>query len=114
MIFILIESNNFFFSHFTSVKFTFSAENDAPIENNSEGADATEKVEPLSIEGAPGEGDEKKKKKKKNKSKSGKGPSKEQTVPPTIPIAELYPNGMLLLFITFVNSLTVQVSQSLS
>ncbi|CAB3243774.1 unnamed protein product [Arctia plantaginis] len=68
-------------------------ENDAPVENNSEVTDAAEKVESLSVDETPGEGDEKKKKKKKNKNKSGKGPSKEQTNPPTIPIAELYSNG---------------------
>lgn len=38
-----------------------------------------------------GEADEKKKK-KKNKNKN-KGSSKVQTTPPTIPIAELFPNG---------------------
>ncbi|XP_026730022.1 methionine aminopeptidase 2 [Trichoplusia ni] len=54
---------------------------------------ATEKIDPEKIEDGGAEGDEKKKKKKKNKSKSGKGPSKEQTNPPTIPIAELYPDG---------------------
>lgn len=54
---------------------------------------ATEKIDPEKIEDGGVEGEEKKKKKKKNKSKSGKGPSKEQTTPPTIPIAELYPDG---------------------
>lgn len=62
-------------------------------ENNSEVINAAEKVQALSVEDAADEGEEKKKKKKKNKSKSGKGPSKEQTKPPTIPIAELYPDG---------------------
>lgn len=38
-------------------------------------------------------GDDKKKKKKKNKSKGAKGAAKEQTNPPTIPIAELFPDG---------------------
>lgn len=56
---------------------------------------ALEKIE-VAVEDAGAEGDEKKKKKKKNKSKSGKGPSKEQTNPPTIPIAELYPDGRFL------------------
>ncbi|XP_075970470.1 methionyl aminopeptidase und [Anticarsia gemmatalis] len=68
-------------------------ENDAPVENHADAKTAAEKVESLSVEDTPGEGDEKKKKKKKNKNKSGKGPSKEQTNPPTIPIAELYPDG---------------------
>ncbi|CAD0198364.1 unnamed protein product [Chrysodeixis includens] len=54
---------------------------------------ATQKIDAEKIEDVAAEGDEKKKKKKKNKSKSGKGPSKEQTNPPTIPIAELYPDG---------------------
>lgn len=58
---------------------------------------ALEKIE-IAVEDGSAEGDEKKKKKKKNKSKSGKGSSKEQTNPPTIPIAELYPDGMLLLY----------------
>lgn len=49
-------------------------------------------METLAVDDAA-DGDEKKKKKKKNKSKFGKGPSKEQTNPPTIPIAELYPDG---------------------
>ncbi|CAD0198363.1 unnamed protein product [Chrysodeixis includens] len=54
---------------------------------------ATQKIDAEKIEDVAAEADEKKKKKKKNKSKSGKGPSKEQTNPPTIPIAELYPDG---------------------
>lgn len=39
--------------------------------------------------------DEKKKKKKKNKSKGGKVAAKQQTNPPTVPIAELFPDGEL-------------------
>ncbi|KAJ2938241.1 hypothetical protein O0L34_g17583 [Tuta absoluta] len=50
---------------------------------------ATDKVQSLSVDET--EGDEKKKKKKKNKSKGGKAP--QQTNPPTIPIAELFPDG---------------------
>lgn len=69
-------------------------ENEATAENNSaEVTNASEKIETLTVDDAPAEGDEKKKKKKKNKNKSGKGPTKEQTNPPTIPIAELYPDG---------------------
>lgn len=69
------------------------AENGANAENEpSEVTNALEKIE-VTVEDAAAEGDEKKKKKKKNKNKSGKGPSKEQTNPPTIPIAELYPDG---------------------
>ncbi|XP_047020323.1 methionine aminopeptidase 2 [Helicoverpa zea] len=64
------------------------AENDTNAENDVT-EDVGDKIEALAVE----DGDEKKKKKKKNKSKSGKGPSKEQTNPPTIPIAELYPDG---------------------
>lgn len=54
----------------------------------------------LSVEDG-GEGDDKKKKKKKNKSKGGKGSGKEQTNPPTIPIAELYPDGKKTICYTF-------------
>lgn len=69
-------------------------ETEAAAENESgEVTNASEKVEALTVDDAPAEGDEKKKKKKKNKNKSGKGPTKEQTNPPTIPIAELYPDG---------------------
>ncbi|XP_050557621.1 methionine aminopeptidase 2 [Spodoptera frugiperda] len=69
-------------------------ETEATAENESaEVTNASEKVEALTVDDAPAEGDEKKKKKKKNKNKSGKGPTKEQTNPPTIPIAELYPDG---------------------
>ncbi|CAH1644227.1 unnamed protein product [Spodoptera littoralis] len=69
-------------------------ENEATAENESaEVTNASEKIEALTVDDAPAEGDEKKKKKKKNKNKSGKGPTKEQTNPPTIPIAELYPDG---------------------
>ncbi|PZC85329.1 hypothetical protein B5X24_HaOG201825 [Helicoverpa armigera] len=64
------------------------AENDTNAENDVT-EDVGDKIEALAVE----DGDEKKKKKKKNKGKSGKGPSKEQTNPPTIPIAELYPDG---------------------
>ncbi|KOB65030.1 Methionine aminopeptidase 2 [Operophtera brumata] len=69
-------------------------------ENESDAVEVTntaEKVETLAVDDAA-DGDEKKKKKKKNKSKSGKGPSKEQTNPPTIPISELYPDGHLQSF----------------
>ncbi|KAJ8732646.1 hypothetical protein PYW07_015245 [Mythimna separata] len=69
------------------------AENGANAENEpTEVTNALEKVE-VTVEDGAAEGDEKKKKKKKNKNKSGKGPTKEQTNPPTIPIAELYPDG---------------------
>lgn len=69
-------------------------ETEAAAENESaEVTNASEKVEALTVDDTPAEGDEKKKKKKKNKNKSGKGPTKEQTNPPTIPIAELYPDG---------------------
>ncbi|KAJ8732136.1 hypothetical protein PYW08_014866 [Mythimna loreyi] len=69
------------------------AENGANAENEPTAVtNALEKIE-LAVEDGGAEGDEKKKKKKKNKNKSGKGPVKEQTNPPTIPIAELYPDG---------------------
>ncbi|KAL4710576.1 hypothetical protein ACJJTC_008978 [Scirpophaga incertulas] len=55
-------------------------------------ADVSDKTSTLSIE-ETAENDDKKKKKKKNKNKSGKSVGKEQTNPPTIPIAELYPDG---------------------
>lgn len=67
-------------------------ENGSPVENNPEVISATEKVSELSLEETAGEGDEKKKKKKKNKNKSVKSPI-QQTHPPSIPIAELYPDG---------------------
>ncbi|XP_050342629.1 methionine aminopeptidase 2 [Nymphalis io] len=51
----------------------------------------SEKPETLSVEENAGEGEEKKKKKKKNK--SAKTSSKVQTDPPSIPIAELFPDG---------------------
>ncbi|XP_013188290.2 methionine aminopeptidase 2 [Amyelois transitella] len=69
-----------------------AVENEAGGENNVEGNEPG-KVLSLAVEEPSPEGEDKKKKKKKNKSKSGKGPSKEQTNPPTIPIAELYPDG---------------------
>ncbi|XP_059062138.1 methionine aminopeptidase 2 [Achroia grisella] len=65
---------------------------DAGSENKPEVNNVLQEVQSLSVEETAGD-DEKKKKKKKNKNKSGKGPSKEQTNPPTIPIAELYPDG---------------------
>ncbi|XP_028161761.1 methionine aminopeptidase 2 [Ostrinia furnacalis] len=70
-----------------------TAEND----NAGEGEDETEssklpeQANALSLGDA--EADDKKKKKKKNRSKGGKGSGKEQTNPPTIPIAELYPDS---------------------
>lgn len=80
----------------------FLAETEAAAENESgEVTNASEKVEALTVDDAPAEGDEKKKKKKKNKNKSGKGPTKEQTNPPTIPIAELYPDGVYLLVVYY-------------
>ncbi|XP_061709833.1 methionine aminopeptidase 2 [Cydia pomonella] len=60
--------------------------------DTNEVTNATENVKSLSVEDSTPEGEEKKKK-KKNKSKGGKGAAKEQTNPPTIPIAELYPQG---------------------
>ncbi|XP_004926452.2 methionine aminopeptidase 2 [Bombyx mandarina] len=68
------------------------AEGETAKESPTEVTATTEKLEALSLGENAGEGDEKKKK-KKNKSKSGKGSSKEQTVPPTIPVAELFPDG---------------------
>ncbi|KAF9413325.1 hypothetical protein HW555_008406 [Spodoptera exigua] len=66
-------------------------ENEAAADNvSTEVANASEKIEALTVDDAPAKGDGKK---KKNKNKSGKGPNKEQTNPPTIPIAELYPDG---------------------
>ncbi|KAM3962977.1 LOW QUALITY PROTEIN: methionyl aminopeptidase und [Aphomia sociella] len=70
-----------------------TVDTDATAESKTEVNDTSEKVQSLSVEESTGDGDDKKKKKKKNKNKSGKGPSKEQTSPPTIPIAELYPDG---------------------
>ncbi|XP_062530960.1 methionine aminopeptidase 2 isoform X2 [Bombyx mori] len=67
-------------------------EGETAKESPTEVTATTEKLEALSLGENAGEGDEKKKK-KKNKSKSGKGSSKEQTVPPTIPVAELFPDG---------------------
>ncbi|XP_037298977.1 methionine aminopeptidase 2 [Manduca sexta] len=66
-------------------------EGDANADNDTEVVETIEQVQSVVEDG--GDGDEKKKKKKKNKSKAGKGAVKEQTNPPTIPIAELYPNG---------------------
>lgn len=70
-----------------------TADADATIENKADVNNTSEKIQSLSVEESAGDGDDKKKKKKKNKNKSGKGPSKEQTNPPTIPIAELFPDG---------------------
>lgn len=58
------------------------------VENN---AVDSENPEPPQADESTGEADEKKKK-KKNKNKN-KGTGKVQTNPPTIPIAELFPNG---------------------
>ncbi|XP_068630177.1 methionine aminopeptidase 2 [Battus philenor] len=59
---------------------------EASLENGSEAHDKNDTVEDA------GEGEEKKKK-KKSKNKSSKAAGKTQTNPPTIPIAELYPDG---------------------
>ncbi|XP_049866145.1 methionine aminopeptidase 2 isoform X1 [Pectinophora gossypiella] len=69
-----------------------TAEGENPAGEEPEVTNATEKLQSLSVETAA-EGDDKKKKKKKNKSKGGKGPAVQQTNPPTIPIAELFPDG---------------------
>lgn len=75
-------------------------EGETAKESPTEVTATTEKLEALSLGENAGEGDEKKKK-KKNKSKSGKGSSKEQTVPPTIPVAELFPDGSYNFLIKF-------------
>ncbi|XP_053602264.1 methionine aminopeptidase 2 [Plodia interpunctella] len=69
-----------------------TVENEGLGDNEPQGNE-TGKVLTLTAEEIAADGEDKKKKKKKNKSKTGKGPSKEQTHPPTIPIAELYPDG---------------------
>lgn len=78
-------------------KLTADADNALEVEPNENIApsDLPEKVNTVSVDDG-GEGDEKKKKKKKNKSKGGKGSGKEQTNPPSIPIAELFPDGKKL------------------
>lgn len=72
--------------------FLAESENAGEGEDDTEAPNLPEQVSAVSLEDA-GDADEKKKKKKKNKSKGGKGPGKEQTHPPTIPIAELYPDS---------------------
>ncbi|KAL0840476.1 hypothetical protein ABMA28_015722 [Loxostege sticticalis] len=73
-------------------KKTAESENAGEGEDDTEAPKLPEQVSAVSLEDA-GDADEKKKKKKKNKSKGGKGPGKEQTYPPTVPIAELYPDN---------------------
>ncbi|CAG4937315.1 unnamed protein product [Colias eurytheme] len=62
---------------------------EVPAENNEEGLE--KQAQALSVENNIGDGEEKKKK-KKNKNKN-KNATKAQTNPPTIPIAELFPDG---------------------
>ncbi|XP_045493388.1 methionine aminopeptidase 2 isoform X1 [Colias croceus] len=59
------------------------------VKNNEEGLE--KQAQALSVENNVGDGEEKKKK-KKNKNKN-KNATKAQTNPPTIPIAELFPDG---------------------
>ncbi|CAH0407690.1 unnamed protein product [Chilo suppressalis] len=68
-----------------------TADNETGGNESPEVTNVSEKVSAATIEDAA-EGDAAKKKKKKNKNKS-KGAGKEQTNPPTIPIAELYPDN---------------------
>ncbi|CAG9785153.1 unnamed protein product [Diatraea saccharalis] len=68
-----------------------TADTETTGDENPEVNNVSEKVATATIEDTA-EGDAAKKKKKKNKNKS-KTPGKEQTNPPTIPIAELYPDN---------------------
>ncbi|XP_049866146.1 methionine aminopeptidase 2 isoform X2 [Pectinophora gossypiella] len=87
-----IKSDNCNVKHCLSSVNGKAAEGENPAGEEPEVTNATEKLQSLSVETAA-EGDDKKKKKKKNKSKGGKGPAVQQTNPPTIPIAELFPDG---------------------
>lgn len=78
------------FNEFHKHAFYVLAGSETPAQNGSETLD---KAPSDSIEETTeGQGEEKKKK-KKNKSKAAKSASKKQTDPPTIPIAELFPDG---------------------
>ncbi|CAH2075201.1 unnamed protein product, partial [Iphiclides podalirius] len=67
-----------------------TAGSEASIENGSETLDNAQND---SVEDATEVQGEEKKKKKKNKNKAAKSTNKKQTDPPTIPIAELFPDG---------------------
>lgn len=75
--------------------FFFSGEN-----TGEEGGERVTETPPEAVEEDGDAGDDKKKKKKK-KSKVGKGAAKEQTNPPTVPIADLFPDGKTYSILVF-------------